>query len=74
MEFSWKVLFREQEQGLEGGKLGRVQAAVVLPDTGPTAGHGVPCISPPTHRLQKTVLYICVSFAVLHTGLSLPSF
>ena len=25
-------------------------------------------------RVQKTVLYICVSFAVLHTGLSLPSF
>ena len=29
---------------------------------------------PPHHRVQKTVLYICVSFAVLHTGLSLPSF
>ena len=28
---------------------------------------------PPSHRVQKTVLYICVSFAVLHTGLSLPS-
>ena len=27
-----------------------------------------------SHRLQKTVLYICVSFAVSHTGLSLPSF
>ena len=27
-----------------------------------------------THRVQKTVLYICVSFAVLHTGLSLSSF
>ena len=26
------------------------------------------------HRVQKTVLYICVSFAALHTGLSLPSF
>ena len=26
------------------------------------------------HRIQKTVLYICVSFAVSHTGLSLPSF
>ena len=25
-------------------------------------------------RVQKTVLYICVSFAVSHTGLSLPSF
>ena len=25
-------------------------------------------------RWQKTVLYICVSFAVSHTGLSLPSF
>ena len=24
-------------------------------------------------RVQKTVLYICVSFAVSHTGLSLPS-
>ena len=27
-----------------------------------------------SHRVQKTVLYICVSFAVLHTELSLPSF
>ena len=27
-----------------------------------------------SHRGQKTVLCICVSFAVLHTGLSLPSF
>ena len=27
-----------------------------------------------SHRVQKTVLYICVSFAVLHIGLSLPSF
>ena len=27
-----------------------------------------------SHRVQQTVLYICVSFAVLHTGLSLPSF
>ena len=26
------------------------------------------------HRVQKTVLYICVSFAVSHTGLLLPSF
>ena len=25
-------------------------------------------------RVQKTVLYICVSFAILHIGLSLPSF
>ena len=31
-------------------------------------------IIPPSHRVQKTVLYICVSFAVSHTGLSLPSF
>jgi len=33
-------------------------------------------IIPPSlsHRVQKTVLYICASFAVLHTGLSLPSF
>ena len=31
-------------------------------------------IIPPTlsHRVQKTVLYICVSFAVSHTGLFLP--
>ena len=28
----------------------------------------------PSPRVQKTVLYICVSFAILHTGLSLPSF
>ena len=28
----------------------------------------------PSHRVQKTVLYICVSFAVSHTGLTLPSF
>ena len=27
-----------------------------------------------SHRVQKNVLYICVSFAVSHTGLSLPSF
>ena len=27
-----------------------------------------------SHRVQKTVLYVCVSFAVSHTGLSLPSF
>ena len=27
-----------------------------------------------SHRVQRTVLYICVSFAVSHTGLSLPSF
>ena len=33
-------------------------------------------IIPPSSspRVQKTVLYICVSFAVLQTGLSLPSF
>ena len=31
-------------------------------------------IIPCPHRVQKTVLYICVSFAVSHTGLSLPSF
>ena len=27
-----------------------------------------------SHRVQKTVLYICVSFSVLHIGLSLTSF
>ena len=27
-----------------------------------------------SHRVQKTVLNVCISFAVLHTGLSLPSF
>ena len=27
-----------------------------------------------SHRVQKSVLYICVSFSVLHIGLSLPSF
>ena len=27
-----------------------------------------------SHKVQKTVLYICISFAVLHTGVSLPSF
>ena len=27
-----------------------------------------------SHRVQKTVLYICVSFVVSHTVLSLPSF
>ena len=33
-------------------------------------------IVPPSlfHRVQKTVLYICVSFAVSHTGLLLSSF
>ena len=36
----------------------------------------LPQIIPPSlsHRVQKTVLYICVSFAVSHTGLLLPSF
>ena len=27
-----------------------------------------------SHRVQKSVLYICVSFSFLHIGLSLPSF
>ena len=27
-----------------------------------------------SHRVQKSVLYICLSFSVLHIGLSLPSF
>ena len=27
-----------------------------------------------SHRVRKTILYICASFAVSHTGLSLPSF
>ena len=27
-----------------------------------------------SHRVQKSVLYICFSFVVLHIGLSLPSF
>ena len=27
-----------------------------------------------SHRVQKSVLYICVSFSALHIGLSLPSF
>ena len=27
-----------------------------------------------SHRVQKSILYICVSFSVLHIGLSLPSF
>ena len=27
-----------------------------------------------SHRVQKTVVYICISFAVSYTGLSLPSF
>ena len=27
-----------------------------------------------SHRVQKSVLYICVSFSVLHIGLSLPCF
>ena len=30
--------------------------------------------SSPSPRVQKTVLHICVSFAVSHTGLLLPSF
>ena len=32
------------------------------------------CPRPLPQSPKKTVLYICVSFAVLHTGLSLPSF
>ena len=27
-----------------------------------------------SHRVQKSVLYLCVSFAILHIGSSLPSF
>ena len=38
---------------------------VILPN------HPPPSLS---HRVQKTVLYISVSFAVSHTGLLLPSF
>ena len=41
-----------------------------------TCFHAIPPNHPTlsiSHRVQKTVLYICVSFAVLHTGLSLPS-
>ena len=30
--------------------------------------------SPSPHRVQKTVLYVCVSFAISHIGSSLPSF
>ena len=33
-----------------------------------------PKSSPTPHRVQKTVLFTCVSFAVSHTGLSLPFF
>ena len=33
-----------------------------------------PLVSATSHRIQKSVLYICVSFAVLHIGSSLPSF
>ena len=39
--------------------------------------HAVPLKRPTltfSHRVQKSVLYICVSFSVLHIGLSLPSF
>ena len=39
MEFIWEVVFGGQEQGLEGGELGRVQAALVLPTTGPAGSH-----------------------------------
>ena len=34
----------------------------------------IPAPRPISHRVQKTVLYISVSFAVSHTGLLLPSF
>ena len=42
-----------------------------------TCFHDIPPNHPTlslSHRVQKTVLYICVSFAVSHTGLLLPSF
>ena len=42
-----------------------------------TCFHAIPPNHPTlslSHRVQKTVLYICVSFAVSHTGLLLPSF
>ena len=42
MGFVWEVLFQQQDQGLQGGKLGGVQAALVLPDNGQTAGHTAP--------------------------------
>ena len=41
-----------------------------------TCFHAIPPNHPTlslSHRVQKTVPYICVSFAVSHTGLSLPS-
>ena len=41
-----------------------------------TCFHDIPPNHPTltlSHRVQKTVLYICVSFAVSHIGLSLPS-
>ena len=41
-----------------------------IPGTGEPGG--LPSMG--SHRVQKTVLYICVSFAVSHTGLSLSSF
>ena len=37
----------------------------------PKSSHPLPTLS---HRVQKTVLYISVSFAVSYTGLLLPSF
>ena len=35
--------------------------------------YGQNAVTAGVDRVQKTVLYICVSFAVSHTGLSLPS-
>ena len=35
--------------------------------------HTIPTLAL-SHRVQKNVLYICVTFAVSHTGLLLPSF
>ena len=44
------------------------ESSLDLPDLGP--GKSSPTSL--SHRVQKIVLYICVSFAASHTGLSLP--
>ena len=73
-----------REQGIDDFSLTPLQRLAIVGSAGmgavcyepaieATAGVALPTLSL-SHRVQKTVLYICVSFAVSFTGLLLPSF
>ena len=55
----------KEESEKVGLKLNIQKMKIILPN------HPTLALS---HRVQKTVLYLCASFAVSHTGLSLPPF